>query len=79
MGTCERKNVARDRACDEKLKEVSPHRPNGRLRAVCDGQLLQNVLHVLFDGLVADSQALRYLFIREAQSKLLENFALTLG
>ena len=61
------------------LDQILADGPNGRLGAVGDADLAQNVLDVLLHRLVADSQRLGDFFVRQAERELLEDFALALG
>ena len=61
------------------LDEIFANRPHGSLRSVRNADFSQDVLHVFLDRLVADSQRLGDLFVRQAERELLEHFVLALG
>ena len=50
------------------------HRPHRRLRSIGHADLSQNVLHVFFDGFVADLQRLRDFFVCQSQRQLVQHF-----
>ncbi len=53
--------------------------PNRGLRAVADGDLPQNVLHVFLDRLDADFQRLADLLVAQAQGDVTQHLGLALG
>lgn len=59
--------------------QVSAHCPDGGLRTIGDSDFAQDVLHVLFDRLIADAERLGDFFVREAKSQLFKHFAFALG
>ena len=61
------------------LDKLFANRPHRSLRSISYADLPQDVLHVLFDRLIADAQGLRDLLVRQAERQLLQDFILALG
>ena len=62
---------------EAKLRYPLPYGPDGDLRTVRDADLVNDVLHVLFDRLVADVQRLGDFLIRKAKCNLAKHIAFT--
>ncbi len=60
------------------LGQIISNGPHCRLRAIVEIQLSQDVLHVLFDSLVADSEAQSNLFVGQTKGNLFKHLTFAL-